>query len=208
MSTFKTRVDARDKIYSTLSVAPRKVAASININYHHSNPAADVYAKAIHAHAKITKRFELFHNCFVVKDFMVDASSWIPNFWSEVPGKTYIPAPFAATTSRAHYTLSYILPSPSKPDDRLRPYILRVRGVRCAEVSFVTEPLSPKLDTHEVMPFMQGWQPHDPSNICGPTNETMRKAHALTLRCNITKEREPDWLLSPAAMWTGQSSGD
>lgn len=44
--------------------------------------------------------------------------------------------------------------------------------------------------------------------VYSPTNEPMRKAYALTLNCSITKEREPDWILSSTKAWVDQDFGD
>ncbi|KAI4615286.1 hypothetical protein J4E83_007013 [Alternaria metachromatica] len=205
-STFKRCTDPRDKIYGTVSVAPRKLAASISLDYDDSNTEGNVYASAMLAHAKITQRFELFHNCFFAEDIMSDDPSWVPNFWSEMPGETYIPAQFAAFSSRAHFTV--INREKTPPNVNPKSDILRVLGLRFAEVSRISTPLPAWTYRWGAIRRVREWQPDDIDRVYSPTNEPMRKAYALTLNCNITKEREPDWMLTSTTAWVDQDFGE
>jgi hypothetical protein len=192
-STFKGCEDPRDKIYGLLGLAPKRFAASVQVNYEKSNTAADVYAMAFLNHAQITQRLEHFHNCFTGRTITRNAPSWVPDWCSNIPGETYIPPQFATTTSRAHFTCS------NSRD------ILQVRGVRCGSVSSVTESLPPRLDSWEAIRRVRQWQPDDLDiSTYVPTGESTRKAYAITLICNILKEREPDWILTSVDEWVQQ----
>jgi hypothetical protein len=105
-STFKGCADPRDKIYGLLGLAPRRFAASIQVKYEESNTAADVYAMVFLNHAQLTQRLEHFHNCFTSGEITRNAPSWVPDWFSDIPGETYIPPQFAATTSRAYFSSS------------------------------------------------------------------------------------------------------
>ncbi len=81
--------------------------------------------------------------------------------------------------------------------------------MRCGVVSQVTQPLTPRLDRNEAIRRVRAWQPEGlDSSTYGPTKKPMRKAYALTLNCNVTKEREPDWILSSTDVWVEQAFGD
>jgi len=200
-SIFKGCGDPRDKIYGLLGLAPKQFAARTLVNYDESNTAADVYKMAFLNHAHITERFEHFHNCFTGGQITQNAASWIPDWFSNVPGETYIPPQFATTTSRAHFHLE------KKEDKALGQDVLRVLGVRCCEVSQTTEPLPPRLDRWEAIHRVRLWEPEDlDTSMYEPTGESMRKAYAITLICNALKEREPDWILSSVDEWVLQES--
>jgi len=205
-ATFKACTDPRDKIYGLLGLAPHKVAASIKVEYDDNNTGADVYAMTVLNHADISQRLEHFHNCSNNGQVTADAPTWVPDWASDIPGETYVPAQFAATSSRAHYTVTNA--ENTQPRNKARPEILRVRGVRCAEVSQVSTPLPAWLDRREAIRRVREWQPDDLDATYRPTNESMRKAYALTLNCSITKEREPDWILSSTNAWIDQDFGD
>ena len=206
VATFKGCTDPRDKIYGLLGLAPKKFATSVKVDYDESNTAADVYAMTTLNHAKIAQRLEHFHNCFTGGQITASAPSWVPDWYSDIPGETYIPAQFATTTSRAHYTVSHS--RGTKPGDKSRPDVLQVRGVRCGVVKQISEPLPPRLDKREAIRRVRRWQPDGLDNSTyEPTGESMRKAYAITLICNILKEREPNWILSPTEVWVKQDFG-
>jgi hypothetical protein len=205
-ATFKACTDPRDKIYGLLGLAPHKFAASVKVEYDETNTGADVYAMTVLNHAEISQRLEHFHNCTSEGEVTADAPTWVPDWSSEIPGETCIPAQFAAATSRAHLIVTHA--ERTQPGNKPRPDILRVRGLYCAEVNHVTEKLPPWLDRRDAIRRVRQWQPNDLDTVYGPTNEPMRKAFALTLNCNITKEREPDWILSSTTTWVDQDFGD
>ncbi|TVY35267.1 Heterokaryon incompatibility protein 6,OR allele [Lachnellula subtilissima] len=191
--------DPRDKIYGLLGLAPRKLAASMVVDYEKSNTAADVYAMVLLNHAQLTQRLEHFHNCFGGGQFTHNAPSWVPDWFSDIPGETYLPPQFAATTSRAHFSFSNTKNETGKPNT------LRVRGVRCGVVSHVTQHLPPRLDSWEAIRRVRRWQPDDlDTSTYEPTGESTRRAYAITLICNALKEREPDWILSSVDEWEQQ----
>ncbi|GAB7359840.1 hypothetical protein MBLNU230_g7369t1 [Neophaeotheca triangularis] len=199
-STFKACTDPRDKIYGLLGLAPRKFASSVRVDYEGSNTAADVFAMTTLNHASITERFEHFHNCIPAGRIMQDAPSWVPDWYSDLPYETYIPALFATNTSRSHHSYSYI-----KRDGKERPDVLKIQGLRCATVSNVTDSLPLRLHTPEAIAHVRKWQPTDlETAIYQPTGEPLRKAYALTINCSIVKEREPDWILSSTEEWVKQ----
>ncbi|KAK4540099.1 hypothetical protein LTR36_009764 [Oleoguttula mirabilis] len=206
-ATFKACTDPRDKIYGLLGLAPRKFAAGVKVDYGEGNTAADVYAMTFLNHAEIAQRLEHFHNCFTGGEITANAPSWVPDWYSDVPGETYIRAQFATNTSRAHYTVSYR--DRTRPGDKSRPDVLQVRGVRCGVVSQVSEPVPPRLDKREAIRRVRQWQPGNmDTSTYKPTGGSTRKAYAITLNCNILKEREPDWILSPTDVWVKQDFGD
>ncbi|KAF1831409.1 HET-domain-containing protein [Decorospora gaudefroyi] len=206
-ATFKACSDPRDKIYGLLGLAPHKFAAGVNVDYEKTNTAPDVYAMAFLNHAQICQRLEHFHNCFPERSVTANAPSWVPDWWSDIPGETYIPAQFATTTSRAHFEVVYR--DDTLPGNKSRPEFLRVLGVRFGEVNHTTKPLPPLLDRREAIRHVREWQPEDlNSAMYRPTNEPLRSAYALTLNCSIVKEREPDWILSSTDAWANQDFND
>ena len=205
-ATFKACTDPRDKIYGLLGLAPRKVGASVTVDYDESNTATDVYAMTFLNHVEISQRLEHFHNCFIGREMTANAPSWVPDWFSDIPGETYIPAQFATSTSRAHYTVSYS--STMDAGGRARPDVLTVRGKRCGVVNHTSESLPARLDKQDALGRVRRWQPDDLDTATyEPTGEAMRKAYAITLICNILKEREPDWILTPTDVWVEQDFG-
>jgi len=206
-ATFKACTDPRDKIYGLLGLAPHKFAAGIKVDYEKTNTPSDVYASAFLNHLNITQRLEHFHNCFIGSHPDDGAPSWVPDWYSEVPGKAYIPAQFATGTSRAHYSVTS--EEATEPGNKIRPKTLNLQGVRCGLVSQITSPLSQDLDERAAIQHVRRWQPQDlDSGTYIPTGESMRKAYAITLICGITKEREPDWILSSTDTWVKHDFGD
>lgn len=172
VSTFKACTDPRDKIYGLLGLAPDKFASQMRVSYEESTSAADVFAQAFLNHALICQRLEHFHNCFTHTNLTEGAPSWVPDWWSNIPGETYIPAMFASGTSCAHFTYT----SAVGEDGKERPTILRVRGKQCGIVTSTTEPLPPGLGQSEAIRRVRAWQPEDlDSSTYEPTGESTAK---------------------------------
>lgn len=170
--------------------------ASVKVNYEEANTATDVYAMTVINHAEICQRLEHFHNCFTNRSVIPDAPSWVPDWYSDVPGNTYIPALFATSTSLAHYTCSYA--SKGRGGQTGKTDVLRVHGVFCGEVKSTTAPLQSDIGGWEALTEVRKWQPDDlDTSVYKPTGESTWKAYTITLICNILKEREPDWILTP-----------
>ncbi|KAK1573798.1 heterokaryon incompatibility protein [Colletotrichum navitas] len=198
---YKECTDPRDKIYGLLGLAPSKFAKGIKVDYEAANTADNVYRMATLTHAKTTQRLEHFHNCFTPKSErkIPEGPSWVPDWFSECPGESYIPSQFVTSTSRAHYRHS---------EDNS--HLLELLGVRFGSVCHVTEPLSSRLeDRRDAIHHIRQWQPADlDSATYGPTGEPLRKAYAITLASYGLREREPDWIVSSVTEWARQDFDD
>ncbi|KDN68217.1 putative heterokaryon incompatibility protein [Colletotrichum sublineola] len=198
---YKECTDPRDKIYGLLGLAPSRFAQGIKVDYEAANTAADVYRMATLTHAKTTQHLEHFHNCFTPKNErkIPEGPSWVPDWFSECPGESYIPSQFVTSTSRAHYRHS---------EDN--PNLLELLGVRFGRVCHVTKPLPQRLeDRREAIHHIRQWQPADlDSARYGPTGEPLRKAYAITLASYGLREREPDWIVSSVTEWARQDFDD
>jgi hypothetical protein len=179
---------------STSSCRTHRFAASVKVEYDDRHTGADLYVITVLNHAEIAPQLEHFHNCTIDGEVTADALTWAPDWSSEIPGETYIPAQITVATSRAHYTV--MNKETTQPSGKSRPDIFRVHEVRCAEINFVTERLSPWLDRPDVIRRVRQWQPDD-----------LEITYALTLNCCMTKDRELDWIHNSTATWVDEDFG-
>lgn len=160
-------LDARDRIFAVLSMAPRQFTQKMRPNY--SAPVMQIYKDAMLAAVEAFDRLELLPDVNTVKTDFCEPS-WVPD-WSFYDGTlgTIRDNFQAAGVSRAVYR--YIPPD-----------ILTVTGVRCSRIRSVSE-LIPH-DKSQAVKILRASEPDGILNERYPNGESILEAYLRTLYLN------------------------
>ena len=167
--------DPRDYIYGVLGLAPKKLAAKFRPNY--SNSVSQVYTEMTLLYSNHIQRLDILQRAYQYGR-RLETPSWVPDLTARLPRKFPCSGQFSAGFSRAHFTFE-------------APVTLSALGVQCTLVTAVSSKLSSEGEA--ASSTIRAWQPENMTTVSYPNNETLQRAHLMTLRKGRVRERWVGW---------------
>jgi hypothetical protein len=165
----------RDYVYGVLGLAPKKLAAKVQPNY--SKSVSQVYTDTTLLYSNHIQRLDILQRAYQYGRNL-ELPSWVPDLTARLPRKFPCSGQFSAGFSRAHFTFE-------------APVTLSAMGVQCARVTAVSSKLSS--GGEGASSTIRAWQPENITTASYPNNETLQRAHLMTLRKGRVRERWVGW---------------